>query len=514
MRLTEDSYQGQALFLIICPTIIAIFLFFSSVADAAEWSVNPRLTIRETYTDNVRLGSGFRGAGSKQDDFITEINPGLSVTGLGRRVNVNAFYTMNNLIYARNKDLTRIRHQLNAKATTEIIEDLFFLDGNALMFQQNTTLLGPQAIDNTNVTGNRTSVRAYNISPYLRHRFQNFASTELRYAHGIVESGANGLRNSQRNSVLLNLNSGDSFKILTWGLNYSYQRIHFDGNTIRAGRNVELERSIANFRYNITPRFGLTATGGYERNSFVSIRGNPSSPTWSAGFAWLPNERTDISASAGQRFFGDTYAAQVNHRTRSTTWSASYNEDITTFNQQAQLGTTFGTSVIDTLPVSGLPNTFLSADNLLSTNNFLTNRLFLQRRLQASVTVNGARNTVSLRVFNMSRKAFSPADLDIDLLGIENVLLLNNTRQTGGNVSWSYRFSPRTSVNMNASFIRFKFFSVNRIDDNQILMMSLIRQFQPNLTGVFQLRRIQRDSNREGNDFNSNSVIASLNMNF
>ena len=44
--------------------------------------------------------------------------------------------------------------------------------------------------------------------------------------------------------------------------------------------------------------------------------------------------------------------------------------------------------------------------------NFLTNRLFLQKMLQASFAINGTRNTVVLRVFNMTRQAFSPDSVD------------------------------------------------------------------------------------------------------
>ncbi|MDN5934803.1 MAG: TIGR03016 family PEP-CTERM system-associated outer membrane protein, partial [Nitrosospira sp.] len=282
------------------------------------WRIIPRMILRETYSDNVRLaGGGGRDGGG---DFITQINPGVVVTGVGRRFNLSANYMMNNLIYAEHSNFTRSRHMLNALATAELVENLFFVDARASMAQQNVSLLGPQALDNVNVTGNRADIRTYTVSPYLRHRFKDFASTEARYTHGIVESSANGLRNSQRDGFQFALNSGDSFRTLNWGFNYSNQMIHFD----RSDRTIELERSVANLRYRVTPLFGLTASGGYERNSFISIKGSPSSPTWTVGFTWQPSERTSIIANAGQRFFGDTYFALANHRTRLTVWDASY----------------------------------------------------------------------------------------------------------------------------------------------------------------------------------------------
>ena len=71
---------------------------------------------------------------------------------MGRRFNLHANYTMNNLIYAEIEQFQQNRHQLNARATTELIEDLFFVDGRATIAQQNISLLGPQSFDNVNVT--------------------------------------------------------------------------------------------------------------------------------------------------------------------------------------------------------------------------------------------------------------------------------------------------------------------------------------------------------------------------
>lgn len=486
-------------------------------AEPGGWRIIPRLSLRETISDNVRL----RPEGDERADFITQINPGVLLTGRARRYDVSVDYTMNNLIYAELSELTRTRHQLNARATAELVENLFFVDGRALMFQQNASMFGPQAIDNVNATGNRADIKVYTVSPYLRHRFQDFASTELRYTHSIVESDAVALRNSQRDGFQAGLNSGDSFRTLQWGLNYSNQMIHFD----RTGRNVEMERSAANLRYMVTSQFGLTATGGYERNSFISIRGGTSSPTWTAGFTWEPSPRTSIIANAGQRFFGDTYFALARHRTRLTAWDASYIEDITTFNQQAGLGGINTAGSLNQLlnpnvnPANILPNTqFLLGQGIPGdVLNFLTNRLFLQKLMQASVAINGASNTVVFRIFNMSRQAYSSEEADLDLVGAENQALLRHTRQTGANALWSYRISQLTRAHLSGQYAKFHFLSTDRVDDLRIIRLSLtrqLRQAQPNLHGMVELRHNERDSNLAGADYRENAITASVNMSF
>jgi uncharacterized protein (PEP-CTERM system associated) len=525
MKVPENKCQHGILFSPVC-TVAAIILVLSSYSPcskAAEWKVAPRLNLIETYTDNVRLGSG----GS---DFITQINPGILLNGTGRRFHLTVDYTMNNLIYAEHSSLTRMRQQLNARGTAELMEDFFFVDGIAAITQQNISLFGPQALNNVNVTGNRADVRTFNVSPYIRHRFKDFASAELRYARNIVTSNATLLQSSQADNFSARVNSGTDFGKLHWGLSYSHNMIHFD----RSDRTVELERSIGSLRYMFIPRFGLTATGGYERNSFLSIRGSPSSPTWSVGFVWTPSERTNIVMNGGKRFFGDTYFAEATHRTRLTTWNFSYIQDITTFNQQSQLGSAssaFGVmNSLNQLIGAQFPNFspetiqqnvgLLLGPNFsgsfLGPTNFFTNRLFLQKQLQASVALNGVRNTLVLRGFNMTRKAYSPASVDADIIGAANAALLNDTVQTGGNALWSYRVSQFTSANLSFAYSRFSFLNTDRKDDLRLISASLTRRFPqilPSLSGTIQYRRNERDSN-QGNGYRENAAIAYVSMTF
>ncbi|MBK7353600.1 MAG: TIGR03016 family PEP-CTERM system-associated outer membrane protein [Nitrosomonas sp.] len=153
---------------------------------AGEWRVVPGLHINERYTDNFRLGGGI--AGSKgNDEFITQLNPSILINGNARRYRVDVNYLMNNLIYANHSEFNRVRHQLNALGTVELIKDRFFIDGRAMIMQQNASLIGAQGLDNAN-SFNRRDVNILNVSPYYRHRFGDFATAELRYTHGEVRA--------------------------------------------------------------------------------------------------------------------------------------------------------------------------------------------------------------------------------------------------------------------------------------------------------------------------------------
>jgi len=506
-----------------CAISIFFLILFSISHAAAEIKISPLLNVSETFTDNVRLGligggtgvgggfglgGGFGGGGvgAKKADLITQINPGVNINGTGQRYTLNAQYVMNNLIFARNNNLTTIRHMLNADGNAEIIRDLFFIEGNALINQQNIGLLGAQT-DSNIFTGNRATIQVYSASPYLRYRFQDFASSEIRYTRSIVKGGVFGFRDSQRDSFQFGLNSGSSFTKLGWGLSYNNQMIHLDG----VDRDIEFERSIANVRYHLTRRFSLTSSGGYERNSFVSIRGRTSLPTWTAGFIWSPNRRTNVQFSAGQRFFGDTYFGEISYSKRLLNLRVLYAEDITTFNQQAGAFSTFGALDLNLLGGLGL-------QDLLGLNNFLTNRVFLQKRFNATIALNGSRNDISLNLFSLSRTPYSSADIDADLIGLSNLFLLNNTKQMGGNVAWNYKFSPRTNLITTFSYLRFDFAGSNGANDNLIFSTGLNRNFDDDLRGSLEYRRIDRLSDLQAGSGNlnqsANVVTVSVTKNF
>ncbi|HNH52208.1 MAG TPA: TIGR03016 family PEP-CTERM system-associated outer membrane protein, partial [Nitrosomonas sp.] len=134
-------YKGLVYISILLFNIIALPIY------AGEWRVVPSLNINERYTDNFRLG-GIATGGKGNDEFITQINPSILINGNARRYRVDVNYLMNNLIYANNSEFNRIRHQLSANGTVELIQDRFFIDGRAMILQQNASLLGSQGLDN------------------------------------------------------------------------------------------------------------------------------------------------------------------------------------------------------------------------------------------------------------------------------------------------------------------------------------------------------------------------------
>ncbi len=506
------------IFQTIVQTITPILLICPAYSTAADWKITPRLSLLETYTDNVTLAS----RGNEKSDFITQINPGVSLTGNGARLKVNANYTMQNLFYANESSPSRTVHQLSSGANATLIKNFFFLDSTANISQQNISLLGPLTTNNENITNNRTTVKTYSISPYIRHNFSDFASSQARYTHNAVYTGVEGQSGSQSDRILFSLTSGSAFRTLGWGLNYNRQKI---GGLGTSGVN---EQYTGNLRYRVSSKFSLTGTSGYQKFSYISTTGKSAGSSWTAGLVWTPTQRTNITANTGQSFFGTTYTLSASHRTRRSTWSLNYNQSITTTRDQFLIPATVDTAgFLNQLWTSNIPDPILRQqtvdafiqDNGLSASifdpiNLLTNRFFLQKRLQATVALSGARNTLVLSTFHTLREAQTSSVADSVLFGTSNSTLNNDTKQIGGSALWNWQIGSRTTANIGAVYTKARTLDTDITNDTKTFNAGLTRLIQPKLNGALKFRHVERSSNLIGGDSRENALIASLTMSF
>ncbi|MEW5943468.1 MAG: TIGR03016 family PEP-CTERM system-associated outer membrane protein [Pseudomonadota bacterium] len=470
-----------------------VLSLLASGADATDWKIIPRLGIKETYTDNVGLAT----AGNEKSEFITQINPGISLSGKGGRVSAQVDYTLQNIIYARDSKNNTSNHQLAANGNAELVEHSLFVDALAAIRQQNISLLAPLGVENTSTTGNLATVTTYSVSPYWRHTFGTTASTELRYGHDEAHYDVDRLSDSKNDRVNFSLNSGPAFSSAFWGLNYADNRIKYQDRP-----DYETTTASGNLGYRLTPKFKVYGKRGHEEYGYQTSN-KPSYSFWNVGFGWAPTTRTDLDASYGERFFGKTYSLNFTHRTRLTAWNMSYNQDVMTTAQQLAMTQLF---------FLGRTSRFLvfARDN----QTLFTNRVFLDKRFQASVTINSGKSVVLLSAFNSLRESLESDTIDSRLLGSRDFLAGDKIRQYGVMAGWNWQMSPHTSSNLSGNWSRVLQPASGREDDLWYVWLSLVRQFQPKLHGSLELRHQQRDSNKAAGDYKENAVTAAVNMTF
>jgi uncharacterized protein (PEP-CTERM system associated) len=495
-------------------------------AHAADWKITPRLGVRETYTDNVSLAT----AGNEKSEFITQINPGISLSGKGGRVSAQVDYTLQNLIYARDSKNNTANHQLAANGNAELVEQSLFVDARASIRQQNISLLAPLGVENTSTTGNLATVTTYSVSPYWRQTFGTTASTELRYGHDEVHFDNGGLSDSSTNRVNFSLNSGPAFANAFWGLSHADSRIDYQGRP-----DYDSRVTSGNLGYRLTPKFKVFGKGGYEKFGYQASN-QPGSDFWNVGFGWAPTTRTNLEATYGERFFGKTYSLDFSHRTRMTAWNAGYSQTVmTTAQQLAGLGaiTTaeflcfnggqyFPGGLITLFPdptkclqvaqlfvnAMGWPNLVPDAQSLF------TNRVFLDKRFLASVSIISGKSVVALSAFNTLRESLESGTISSSLLGSGDFLAGDKIRQYGATAAWGWKMLPHTSSNLSGSWSRVLQPVSGREDDLWNVRLSLVRQFQPKVHGSLEYRHQRRNSNQAAGDYKENAVTAAVNMTF
>jgi len=493
------SLSAALLALVACPTW------------AARWDIVPTLSVTETYTDNLSLTTD----ALKQSDWVTQVIPGISITATGARLKFDVRYAPEVTYYARGKQDNTVFHRGNAFGNAELAKGLLFADAGARVDQYNVNLQGPITTSNINTTGNVATVGTYFVSPFLRREFGSAVQAEARFTYSVVNSDEQSdLLNSVGDRIDLRLANGPAYKLLTWDLAYRKETIDYETTG-----DTDIEVSNLKARWLITPTVGLLAQGGYEyykRGLIPPTEG----PSWSAGIDWEPSPRTRLATTAGQRFFGPAYTFDFNHRTRLTTWSAGYSENVTTARADFLIPATTSTAgYLDTLFSARFPDPvarqkaveeFIARTgippSLNDPINIFTSQLFLVKRWNASASILGVRNVLIANVFGLTSEGLAG---DLVLPAAPNTSI-----QTGASLLWNWRMTARNAWNLAPAYRRNESRNTGEIANLTYVTMGLTRQFQRRISGSLNYRFQQNDSNFSASDYTENVVFATLRLGF
>ena len=520
--MASTASSSARLFLLTC--------LISTATWGGDWKFTPSIALSERYSDNVDLAA----SGSEQSDWITEITPRITVRRDGARLKVDADYSLQGLLYANGSDNSKIRHNLNGRANAELVEEWFFLDATARISHEPKDFAGGTGLGDSVGIGNATSVGAYSLSPYMKHRFGSTATVEARITRDGVFIGDSSLSDSASTRYLLSAASGNDFFPLSWNASYSKSDTNNSGTTDSGSETASI-----NARYRLSSKFGLLAQAGMEKHDFNGINSNPELRDYSyyglgafytpsryfsmdalynhsdngnflSGSATFnPTLRTTINASTSRRAFGRSYGLNLTHRTRQSNWSLRYQDDLTT--SQQQFLNFVGDVYVYTCP-SGTefhpageppsdPATCTLINIIQDFNQAQLNQTYVSKTLSGTVSYTLRRNTWTLNLFDNRR----------DYQGIGG----GNDSTQGLQASWSLKPAAHTTFTLTGGMSKNETSGTpNRQDDLWNLGLVATRQFQPKVSGSVEVRHQERDSNLAGDDFAENSVAARLNMSF
>ena len=479
-------------------------------AQGAFFSIVPRVSLAETFTDNVFLASVGR-----KSELTSEINPGIRITSNGGQIKGSFDYSLRETFYANNSSGRRSQNALNTFGQIVVVDNKAFVDFSGTISQQTISAFGTLSAGNSVINPNLTESRTFYVSPYLRGRLASFADYEIRYGLTTSRNQSALAPGVSTNVASIKLNGQTTSARLAWSVDASRQNTGYD-----AGRTSEADSLKASLIYTFNPQLNVSVTGGQEANNYATV-GKESSSVSGFAVKWIPSDITQLSASRLKRSFGESHSVSVDHRTALTALRFSDVKDVSATPSQigsVGLGSTydlyfaqFASIEPDPTRRAALVSNFLQANGINPStsvvSSFLTSAISLQRRQDFSFALLGLRDTVT---FFANRSEGSR----LDAIAAVNDDLSNSAsvRQRGLSVSYAHRLTPEASINVLASAQKASDSLGLQNTTSKSINVSVSTRLGTRSTGLLSARRVVFES--AASPYTENAITGTLNVQF
>ncbi|MET0106806.1 MAG: TIGR03016 family PEP-CTERM system-associated outer membrane protein [Sedimenticola sp.] len=453
----------------------------SPSAYAADWTKTVGFTTSAVYTDNVKLSET-----QNDDELSLLMTPSIAIKGDGARVNVDVAASLQLDTRGEGSDSTNPR--LRANADAELVENIFFVDLESTVAQNAIDPYSPVGSDALNDTDNVTTTYSYGISPYLVGRLKNYATLHARYSFDEVSYSKNHLDGSARNAVNLRLSSGPRFGRFDWSVSANHSENEYDNNY-----SVEYSSADIDVGYRVNRAWKITASIGSEWNEYTSIQTDTEGDRWDLGVLWTPSPRTSVDFKIGNRFFGDTTALKLTHKSKRSVLSASFSQDLTD-RRSLRDDDIFRSTDAFGYEIDPITGDILPVGTLAAINN----STFVNKRFDASYTLQGRRSTLTINA-NHSQQTYQDSTTDSE----QSSIGVNATRTLSGKLSANAGLTLRTQ-------------SQNSGNDADTITIALGVDHKLGQNSSFGLKYgiSDRDSDQAGSSYTENRITASLNAKF
>lgn len=476
-----------------------LVVFASPSSWSALFDIQPTLILNEIYSDNIFLNSK-----NEEEEYISQVIPGIKVERQGRKMNVYVDYSWEKLLYYRESRLNTSYNRLQAQASAMVDENKFFIDAAGSIRQQVINNQSRLVLDNINPAA-RTEIKTYSIGPTLRNHFGSIADSEVVFRTGKVDYG-NTDQFSDSDILRLNasVKSGRRFSGIRWNAAYSLNETR---RAIGDNSKYELvEGQIASERYRHLNWF---INGGFINDDIQAIRAVNDGYFFSVGLRWKPaanlilsgeygynNESASIEYRPTKRAAfllgyknrnlgtnpGTRWSVLFRHNARRYSWNLTYEEDTSNL-QQLEFSAGTNPSLVN------LGGVLIDRNSLVFSPS---NEDFIRKSIQFNFSITRAKSNIQLRLGGERRDFLDSTERD---------------QYTGGNIQWAWRISGRSNLAINAGYLS-RHFGFDQIDDlNLYGGIAVIRNISRNIQGQLSYRYVARDGS-EGSlgDYQENRV--------
>ena len=275
---------------------------------ARNFTVTPALGLAEEYTSNA-LATGARGHGY---DFVTLIQPSLSVSGVSTRLQGSLAYHPEVDLYARNFSSSRVNQNFGGNLLATLLPGTVFLDLRAFGGVTTNGAGGSYGTNNSS-SSNQTQTLAFAASPYALRRFGDWGTGEVGASLQRSSSSGVGGTNATTTTATDPFFTSGNQTLTTYSAHAGFQTgqafdryngtaLLYASQNTGTGVLANSARSTATIDngYGVTRLFTLLGRVGYEH-----IRYSGTSPVriddavWDAGFRLTLGPESSVEARYG-----------------------------------------------------------------------------------------------------------------------------------------------------------------------------------------------------------------------
>ncbi len=503
-----------------------------ATATAAPWRFGAQATAAEIYTDNVTAQTDDR----KDSDLVTEVNPSVSISRQGARIGMDAGYDFIGRYFYRDNSRNNVNHGLNARGDAELVKRRLFVNAASRYSQRIVDPSQRFNIDNLGATGNRSNVWSSSVGSRWQSRFGRLAESRVRYTYNYTTNDAVQLTNTKAQQVNANLSSGAAFSRFSWQFDAAKSRSAIGGSI----NTVDTQAVFVEAGYALYRRVRLSLRLGHEKNPrLVANNANQqqvtNGVTKTAILNYQPTRRLSLTATYGERSFGETYEGSVVYQTARTSLQASagrgpfgdtYGGGVNWLGRRGQVGISYTESLttrsflelqrLDSIPrladastgelfpVDDQGNPVILDPNAevaeVSVDVFfpvLANSTFIRKVLRANTSLKGRRNTITTGA-SYEQRIFEETSI--------------RDKSYRANIGWQLTLNKRADVKVDVNRQYINAFVNKRYDDIWTFSSQYTHKLGKKASASLSYKYLLRDVSDEVIDQSENQVRASFTM--
>lgn len=485
--------------------------------------VAPTLSAQVAFSDNATQAAKDK----RQSDTIVSVTPGLSVQYRSVSSTLSGQMQLSTVNYLRNSQQDRLLPTGQMALRSEVPGQGLGLDANVSATQVRSQFTSPQAAT-ANTSDSYTNTRVL-VSPFLEKSLDDKTLLQMRLERTQTHTTANndGLTpRPETNSNAASLGLTRKPARLGYALSATYR----DNQANGLSQSLNSQRMVKGTAlYALTPDIELGLILGRESSQILQQRNQGT--VKGLQLDWRPSSRTQLRASAEDRFFGRTWNANLTHRRPTLSFGIQTSRQIDT--NFASGGTTTATTamggstqaLLDAMLATRIPN---EADRAKAVSDLIAQRNLPQQlgtnrdlydlntMVRQNVTLQGAvmgpRSTALLAIGQLRARPLSGSAFS-SLLGPGN-----DTLERYLDVQLNHRLSPVSAVTMGLRLSRAR--AVNPLlntmttSRDQGLRLSVATSLSPRSQAVWGLRRQRTVGRIAGGEVTENVVFAGLEHRF